>query len=301
MRSNKPTIYVICAVHNNLSDTKKLLESLSNQTYPNYQIIIIDDGSRDNTARYLQDNHPDITVLTGNGKLWWTGSIARGVDYILLNASEKDFILTINSDCEVRKDFIKNLLNSANKNKNTIIGSTIYDINTNKIDDAGVSIDWQTAKFSKKLPTNKKRYLTSEFLSTKGVIYSIQVFKKIGNFNYHKLPHYLSDYEFSCRARKAGFDLLIDTHSKVYNNVDRTGIGIKISHIISIKTYFNLLFSRKSRQNIIDHFHFIHSCCPKKLRLRNYFILLIKSIYLISRIGWLGKLTLSIKKKFNYL
>ncbi|MBT4349568.1 hypothetical protein HOD19_02190, partial [bacterium] len=53
---------------------------------------------------------------------------------------------------------------------NSIIGSTIIDIKTNKIADAGVVINWQTGKFSQKLPTRKTRYLQSEFLSTKGVI-----------------------------------------------------------------------------------------------------------------------------------
>ncbi|MBT4651925.1 MAG: glycosyltransferase family 2 protein [Candidatus Pacebacteria bacterium] len=299
MSKSNIRVFILSAVHNDLTYTKKFLKSINNQTYSSMEIIIVDDGSSDGTKEFINDKYPIVKLLIDDGNLWWTGSLVKGINNILQTAKHNDYILTINSDCEVKRDFVTNLVNSASGHPLSIIGSTIIDIKTKKIADAGVTIDWKTGKFSQKLPAGDTRYISSEFLSTKGVIFPIQVFKKIGNFNHKQLPHYLSDYEFSCRARKAGYRLLVDTKSIVYNYINRTGMGNKIPPVISLKEFIDLLFSRKSRQNIIDHFHFIKTCCPRKFKLKNYLIILIKTFYLLTNIGLVGKLTIPIKKLFT--
>lgn len=48
-----PPISVIVCVHNNLADAKSLLEALQLQQYPNYEVIVVDDRSDDETYDYL--------------------------------------------------------------------------------------------------------------------------------------------------------------------------------------------------------------------------------------------------------
>jgi GT2 family glycosyltransferase len=292
----KNKVFLLTSCHNEKDTILSLLKTLENQTYKYTEIIVVDDGSTDGTLETIKKKYSKITVIKGDGDLWWTGSLVKGINYILRFAKITDYILTINSDCEVKTDFVTNLIKSANSHPKSIIGSTIIDIKSNKIFDAAISRDWSQGKFHKQLSKDKKRYLSSEFLSTKGVIYPIKVFKKIGSFNHKHLPHYLSDYEFSCRARKAGFKLLVDTKSKVFNHIDRTGIGNIVPNVISFADFFQLLFSRKSRINISDHFHLINVCCPRKYKFKNYLIILIKSLYLFTNIGILGKISLPVKK-----
>jgi GT2 family glycosyltransferase len=286
--TDKPIVYTICGVHNGLNYTKELLASIKKQSYPNIIIIFIDDGSTDGTSDFIKRNYPEIILLKGDGNLWWTGALYKGVKKVLSLASKDDFIFTVNNDCIFGRDLVLNLVKTSLGNHRAIVGSLIIDSNNvSKIIDAGVQIDWPKGKYisllPKKitdLPKNKLFQENIDTLSTKGTLYPVEVFHKIGNFDKKHLPHYVSDYEFACRAKKAGFTLLLSYQARVYNDAGRTGFGETIPSEINFKQFRSLLFSRNSRINIVDHFWFTHLCCPLKYKPISYFRLLAKCLYL---------------------
>lgn len=303
--TGKPTVYIICGVHNGLDYTKKLLSSIKKQSYPSIKIIIIDDGSTDGTCDFIKRNYPEITILEGDGNLWWTGALYEGVENVLSLAGKDDFILTVNNDCRFGRDTVFNLVETSLEHHRVIVGSLIIDSeNESKIIDAGVEIDWSKGKYislpPKKitdLPENKLCQENIDTLSTKGTLYPIEVFHKIGNFDKKHLHHYISDYEFACRAKKNGFRLILSYQARIYNDVSRTGLGDNLSGRISLREFWALLFSRKSRLNIIDQFWFMILCCPKKYLILNYIIILLKIIHILSFVSPFFRLRIIIKRK----
>lgn len=292
MRKSKSTVYIICGVHNGLDYTKKLLKSIKKQTYPQIQTTIIDDGSTDGTSNYIEKEYKNVTVLKSRGNLWWTGSLHLGVQNVLKSATNGDFILTINNDCEFDKDLVSKLVTTSDRFNRAIVGSLIIDVNDKEtISDAGVQIDWSEYRFLsigpisiKDISNNKKVEENIDTLSTKGTLYPIEVFHKVGNFDKKHLPHYISDYEFACRAKRAGYKLLLSYDAKVFNDIKRTGIGHEAYKHLDFSKLINILFSKRSRLNIIDHFWFIYLCCPPKYKIRNYVILFDKFISLASKL-----------------
>lgn len=288
--TDKPTVYIICGVHNGLNYTKDLLFSVKKQSYPYIKIIIINDGSTDGTRAYLKKNYPEIILLEGDGNLWWTGALYIGVRKALTIARKNDFILTINNDCILSVNLVSNLVATSKVYQRAIVGSLIIDKNNKtQIADAGVRIDWLRGKYislppknTADLPKNKTVQDNIDTLSTKGTLYPIEVFRKIGNFDNKHLPHYISDYEFACRAKRNGFRLLLSFNARVYNDITRTGFGEKLQEKITLKEFWELLFSRKSRLNIVDQFWFMTLCCPKQYLLVNYFAIVLKIIFLLS-------------------
>jgi len=288
---NYPTVFIICGVHNHLEYTKKLLTSITDQKYKKYQVLFVDDGSTDGTTDFIQKRYAQkVNLIKDDGNLWWTGCIAKGVDVTLKIANRDDFILIINNDCIFESNYLDNLVQLAEHHPRTVIGSLIVDLkDKSTIVDGGVKIDWSTGKFIRRAPKSIK-YLSEakriesdiNTLSTKGTLYPIEVFQNIGNFDQKHLPHYISDYEFACRAKKAGYPLLISYDAIVYNIPRNTGFGEQIPQELSYRQLKDLLFNRRSRINIIDHLWFITLCCPTRYRLKNYFILILKTLYLIS-------------------
>lgn len=281
----KSKVFIISAVRNDLEYTKELLRSINNQKYSETETIIVDDGSIDGTARFLKRNYPEVRVLRGDGSLWWTGSIFWAIEEVLKEAKKGDYILTINNDCTFNSNFISNLISVAKKNKKTIVGSLIIeDSKEKRIIDAGVEIDWSRGSFdpliskaARDIKDGKIVGRKVDALPTKGTLFPIKVFRKVGNFDKKHFPHYLSDYEFTNRAKKAGFPLLVSYEAEVYNKTKRTGIGGKIPKRINFKKFLLLLFSRGSRVNIIDQWQFIRIACPPRYKVVNYFTIFAKT------------------------
>jgi glycosyltransferase involved in cell wall biosynthesis len=60
---SKPLVSVIVATYNMASFVTDTIDSLLNQSWPNIEVIIIDDGSTDNTAEVLQQYESDSRVI----------------------------------------------------------------------------------------------------------------------------------------------------------------------------------------------------------------------------------------------
>ena len=64
-----PLVALVIPVYNNKEDTQEFLESLKSVTYPNFKVIIVDDGSTDGTEEMLRHDYPEVIVLKGDGNL----------------------------------------------------------------------------------------------------------------------------------------------------------------------------------------------------------------------------------------
>jgi GT2 family glycosyltransferase len=263
-------VYVIIPVFNRLAQTKECLDSLFRQSYRDLEIVVIDSNSTDGTTDYLKQYYPEIKMVTGRSDWWWTKSIAEGVKTILSSVEPNDFVLLLNNDCYIESSYVMTIVKESLANNRSIIGSVVFDAKSKLARDGGVSLDWKEG-FVKNLlikENRKKNNFESDTLSGKGTLIPIEVFKAIGNFNYGRLPHYLGDYEFFCRAKRHGFCLLVSTKIKVYNYFLMTGKE-GLSEDFSLAEFFFMLFNRKSKINIVDWTNFVLLTCPKKYWIKN--------------------------------
>ena len=114
-------VSAIIAIHNGIDYTLKFLESLKKTDWKNLEIIIIDDGSTDNSAAVVSKLYPEIKIISGDGNLWWTKSMNLGFKYAIENKA--DYILILNNDIEVDKNLIKELVKCTSEKPNTVVAS----------------------------------------------------------------------------------------------------------------------------------------------------------------------------------
>ena len=75
-------VYIILPVCNRRNITQKFVECLKSQTYTNYHLILVDDGSIDGTEEMVRSQIESLTVIKGNGNWWWAGGLQQGVDWL---------------------------------------------------------------------------------------------------------------------------------------------------------------------------------------------------------------------------
>lgn len=275
-------IYIILPVHNRLDETRKFISCLKNQSCSDYHLILVDDGCTDGTTDYVRGEINNLTVLRGNGNLWWAGSLEMARTHLLAkqDVHNGDIVLIANDDISFNKQFLNNILQDLQENPSAIILARCYERGTGKLIDRGVVVDWKRLQF-----LQAENASEINVLSTRGLYMVIDVFRQAGKFHPSLLPHYASDYEFTHRAYKRGIQLRVSYRAVVYGNSKTTGehsvdYNLKIGEL-----FYNLFISKRSAYNRITWTNFIFlSCTPKYIPV-NLFRIHMGSIYILGR--WL--------------
>jgi GT2 family glycosyltransferase len=107
--SEMPRVLILIVNWNNYPDTKACLESISGLEYENRQVMVIDNGSTDSSARLLGKEFPRVQVVELEENLGFAGGNNVGLEYAL----EKDFayVLLLNNDTIlINDDFVGGLV-----------------------------------------------------------------------------------------------------------------------------------------------------------------------------------------------
>jgi GT2 family glycosyltransferase len=240
-------------VHNRLEATRECLDSLRRQTYTRSRVVLVDDGSSDGTSDYVRSNHPEVEVLKGDANLWWTGATNLGIRYALRHARERDYILTLNNDTVLPPTYLETMVSLARQIPYGLIGSIAMDYDRKEVViDAGVRIHWLSAKYTKlTLPSADRveSFYTVSALPGRGTLIPVEVFAKIGLYDASHFPHYAADYDFSLRARKAGYELLLHPACYLYSKTKLTGIS-NVHTKISFAAWLASFHSIRSPNNL---------------------------------------------------
>ena len=103
-RSERDLISAIVVTHNGELHIGECLGSLLSQTYGNLEILVVDNASRDNTVKIIEDDHPQARLF----KLSKNRHFARAVNYGIGKAGGKHFLI-LNQDLALEKNCLANL------------------------------------------------------------------------------------------------------------------------------------------------------------------------------------------------
>lgn len=101
----RPLVSVITINYNQLQVTCALLDSLQKISYPNYEVIVVDNASRENPQSTLQKLFPAVKVVISKDNLGFAAGNNEGV-----KLARGEYILFLNNDIEVEPDFLEPLV-----------------------------------------------------------------------------------------------------------------------------------------------------------------------------------------------
>ncbi|MBA7682792.1 Galactofuranosyltransferase GlfT2 [subsurface metagenome] len=108
-----PKVAIITLNWNGLKDTVECLDSLKGITYPNYEVIVVDNGSEGNDAQVLEEKFGDYIHLIKNDRNYgFAGGANIGMRYALDN-SNPDYLLLLDNDTVVDPEFLSEMVKVA--------------------------------------------------------------------------------------------------------------------------------------------------------------------------------------------
>jgi len=95
-------ISVVIVNHNRKYMLKSCLDSVSGQGFKDIEVIVADNGSRDDSVEMVARCYPEVRLIRNATNLLFCRAQNQGIE-----ASRGSFILCLNSDCVLDKDYLK--------------------------------------------------------------------------------------------------------------------------------------------------------------------------------------------------
>lgn len=97
--NNMPRVAIIILNWNNFPDTFCCLHSIKKITYPRVDVIVVDNGSEDDSMKCIQEQFPALIFVELDENLGYAAGNNAGIKYAL--SAEYDYIHVLNNDTEV--------------------------------------------------------------------------------------------------------------------------------------------------------------------------------------------------------
>ncbi|MGG6239897.1 glycosyltransferase family 2 protein [Nodosilinea sp. AN01ver1] len=209
------SIYILIPVHNRRAITLGCLQDLNrNGDLTHHRVVVIDDGSTDGTGAAIQASFPTVTVLAGDGNLWWTGAMRLGMEYAIAQGAQ--YLIWLNDDCRLAPGTLDGLVQFCGDHPTAIVGAQGFEQDDrDRLSFGGKRKTWQGYRF---LTLSPGQTVSCDLLSGNLVCMPRAVVDAIGYPNPHTGPHYGGDSLYLLRAQKAGFRLWIDSRYSVTNH-----------------------------------------------------------------------------------
>ncbi|MEI0525695.1 glycosyltransferase [Brachyspira murdochii] len=194
MKSN-PLISIIIPVYNGENYIKDTINSALNQTYRNIEVIVVDDGSKDDTANIVKSFRDKITYIYKNN-----GGVASALNYAIKEA-KGDYISWLSHDDIYYPNKIEEEVNELeNIDDKTVIYSGFEFVNE-KLELITVFENSYKTEY-RRLNNNFYSILLSD-IGGCTLLIPKEVFSNVGFFNENLLC--VQDYDFWFRMFKHGY------------------------------------------------------------------------------------------------
>lgn len=110
----EPLVAIIIVNFNGKDDTIKCLESLRQDRYPNKLIIVIDNGSANDSVAVIRGAFPDVVLIEAGKNLGFGGGNNLGIRHAI--AAGADYVYLINNDTTSEPDALAELVKAAMDN-----------------------------------------------------------------------------------------------------------------------------------------------------------------------------------------
>lgn len=245
-----PAVAVVLVTWNNFDDTAECLESLRLVAHPDLLPIVVDNGSRDDSAARIRQRFPGVTLVENGSNRGLAGGNNAGIRRALECGA--GFVLLLNNDTVVDPGLVAAFLAAADRHPQAgVFGARIY-----RHDDPR-RIWWARPRWdpvrvgfdnegSGELDDGARFEQEAEIDYANGcaLFFRREVVERIGLMD-ERFFVYFEDVDWCFSARAAGFGIRYVPQARLWHKVARTNAGERSPIVVYFETRNQFLWSKK--------------------------------------------------------
>ena len=205
------------------------LNALCCQSYSNFEIIVVDNGSSDDSATLVKEDFPRIKLVELTENRGFTGGNAAG-----LEVADGEFIALVNNDACVAPDWLDKLLRPMLMDSSIgICASKLIIDGSDKIDSAGDGITTAGVGFNRGLGVDCRQFSSTEPIfgaCGAAAVYRRSMLREIGFFD-SDFFLYDEDIDLSFRAQLAGWKCQYVSDAVAFHKGNATAERLSDVHV----------------------------------------------------------------------
>ncbi|HKP95114.1 MAG TPA: glycosyltransferase family 2 protein [Fibrobacteria bacterium] len=210
-----PLISILIVNYNGLAHVEECFASIFAQTYPRFEVVMVDNGSRDGSAERVERDYPSVKVVRAGGNLGFAGGNNHGIPHC-----SGDFIFLLNNDTRMEPDTLDALARAAADHPDVHIFACflLNYYRPDLADSAGDTLYATGAPFSfQGYPAAAFRLPRFVTCACAGAaLYSRECLERTGGFDTDFFLIF-EDMDLSLRARHLGYSILFLPAARVHH------------------------------------------------------------------------------------
>jgi len=249
-----PHIKILILNWNGIELLKPCLESVLKIDYANYSVLVIDNGSTDNSLEMVKKNYPKMECLSLDKNYGYASGYNKSFEY--LKSDPPEFILLLNNDTKVDPDILTSFIQAKNQyGDNHLYGGKIfYQDNPNQIWYAGGNINLKFSKITHRgiRKQDSEKYsnpIQTYYITGCCLFTTMEVINKLNGFD-EQFNMYSEDVDLCLRANKIGINCYYWPDAKLWHKVSASlGGAFTIKKMRKKLIGIGRLLKKHSQQN----------------------------------------------------
>lgn len=204
-------VSIVIANWNGRDLLRKNLPHVLSQSHPDYEVIVVDNGSKDDSVRLLREEFPRVRTVELPENRGFTGGNNAALPH-----ARGEFIATLNNDARPERDWLDRLVEAAAPEDVGICASRLLVDGTGVIDSAGDS--YLTTMAARKRGTAAEPLFSA---CAGAALYRRRMIDEIGFFDDDFFLIY-EDVDLCFRARLRGWRVVYAPEAVVHHQVSHT-------------------------------------------------------------------------------
>lgn len=236
---NSPSVAILILNYNGRFLLEEAITSYQSNDYANFKIILIDNGSSDDSSKLVAEKFPEITIISLRNNQGYAGGFNYGLSYAF-DQLGVSFVIVSNNDVKADSKLVSSLVACAQRHSDAgfVVGKVYYYDEPHVLQTVGKKYDpiiWNGGHIGNReedigqYDVEEERFFADDIYT----LVTRELYKSVGGYN---VDFFLQseEYEWQARAKSYGFRIFYTPHAKLWHKDSYT-----IGKDSPLKIYYN--------------------------------------------------------------